>query len=293
GAFMFELGYAGSRGSHLQFGSYNANAIPLDLAPAAQGRRIAPYVAYPQYPTGVTINSWIGSSSYHSLQLRSERRFSSGLGYVAAFTFSKLIDVGQNGYRDPLGNRNLDRGVTTDSAPYRFTLAPTYVLPFGRGRRWLNTNRALDLALGGWETTAVLTFQAGFPLNPGNSIDTCSCGSAVYPNVTANPNLPKSERTLDRWFRTDVFQSPAQWTIGNAGRGLIAGPGMRSLDMTLSKYFNITERYRLQFRAEAYNLSNTPYFAQPNVSVGTGTFGRITAVSNNPRQMQMALKFYF
>src|SRR5258708_6934292 len=152
GGFMFEVGYAGSKGSHLQFGSYNANAIPVNLAPVAQGRRIAPYVAYPKYPNGVTINTWIGSSSYHSLQVKSERRFSAGLSYIAAFTWSKLIDVGQNGNRDPLNNRNLDRGVTTDSAPYRFTLAPTYVLPFGRGRHWMNSNRALDLALGGWET---------------------------------------------------------------------------------------------------------------------------------------------
>jgi hypothetical protein len=291
--FMFEAGYAGSKGSHLQFGAYNANAIPLNLAPVAQGRRIAPYVAYPKYPNGVTINSWIGSSSYHSLQLKSERRFSAGLSYIAAFTFSKLIDVGQSGYRDPLSNRNLDRGVTTDSAPYRFTLAATYALPFGRGRHWMNSNRGLDLALGGWEAAFALTAQAGFPLNPGNSVDTCVCGAAVYPNVSAEPNLSKSERSLNRWFRTDVFSSPAQWTIGNAGRGLILGPGLRNLDMTLSKYFNVTERFRFQFRAEAYNLTNTPYFAQPNVTVGTGTFGRITAVSNNARQMQMALKFYF
>ena len=157
----------------------------------------------------------------------------------------------------------------------------------------MNSNRALDLALGGWEAAFALTAQAGFPLNPGNSVDTCVCGSAVFPNVSAEPNLPKSERSLNRWFRTDVFSSPAQWTIGNAGRGLILGPGLRSLDMTLSKYFNVTERFRFQFRAEAYNLTNTPYFAQPNVTVGTGTFGRITAVSNNARQMQMALKFYF
>ena len=96
------------------------------------------------------------------------------------------------------------------------------------------------------------------------------CGSAVYPNVSGNPNLPKSERTEGRWFDTSAFSQPAQWTIGNAGRGLIWGPGQRNIDMTLSKYFSITERVRMQFRAEAYNLTNTKYFANPNVAERRG-----------------------
>ena len=239
------------------------------------------------------MNSWIGSSSYQSIQLKSERRFSAGLSYISAFTFSKLINVGENGYRDPLNNRNLDRGISLDSAPYRFTFAPVYELPFGRNRHWNISSRALDAVIGGWEASAVGTIQAGFPLNPGNSVDTCNCGSAVYPNVSSNPNLPTSERSLNQWFRTSAFSQPAQWTIGNAGRGLVWGPGLRSLDMTISKYFTITERIRMQFRGEAYNLSNGPYFAQPNVTNGAGTFGRITAVSNSARQVQLALKLNF
>jgi hypothetical protein len=293
GGFMFEAGYAGSKGTHLHYGGYNLNSIPVALSPQAQGRRIAPFIQYPQYPNGISMSSWIGSSSYHSLQLKSERRFSKGLSYVASFTFAKLINTGENGYRDPLNNRDLDRGISLDSSPYRFTVAPVYELPFGRGRQFNIGNRALDAVVGGWEVTAIGTIQAGFPLNPGNSIDTCNCGSAVYPNVSGNPNLNTGERTVNRWFDTGVFSSPAQWTIGNAGRGIVWGPGLRSLDFTVSKYFNFTEKVRLQYRAEAYNLSNSPYFANPNVTVGAGTFGRVTAVSNSSRQMQMALKLYF
>jgi hypothetical protein len=166
-------------------------------------------------------------------------------------------------------------------------------LPFGRGRQFNIQNRALDAIAGGWEMTAITTIQAGFPINPGNSIDTCVCGSAVYPNVSGDPNLSKGDRTVNRWFNTTAFSSPAQWTIGNAGRGIVWGPGLKNLDFTVSKYFYFNDRFRLQFRTEAYNITNSPYFANPNVTFGAGTFGRITGVSNSARQMQMALKLYF
>src|SRR4030088_1884537 len=108
---MVEVGYSGSKGTHLQYGGYNLNAIPLNLAPVAQGRFIAPFVPYPQYPGGVSVQTWHGSSNYNSLQMKAERRFASSLGFLAAFTYQKLINVGEQGYRDPLGNRNLDRGI--------------------------------------------------------------------------------------------------------------------------------------------------------------------------------------
>ena len=132
--------------------------------------------------------TWIGSSSYHSLQAKAERRFASGLAFLTSFTFSKLINVGEQGYRDPLGNRNLDRGISPDSAPYRLTAGFTYALPFGKGKPWLQKGVA-DAVLGGWELNGIATWQAGFPLSPGISVDTCVCGNnASRPDV-----LRKSE----------------------------------------------------------------------------------------------------
>ena len=226
---LVEIGYAGSKGTHLQYGAYNINAIPVDLAPVAQGRRIAPFVAYPQYPGGVTSQSWIGSSNYNSLQVKADKRFSAGLSFLAAFTWQKLMNVGEQGYRDPLGNRNLDRGIGSDSAPYRFTVAYNYQLPIGRGHRWLNRGIG-DAVLGGWELNGITTFQAGFPLTPGLSSDSCVCGNNLnVPNVSGNPNLSSSERTLDRWFDTNAFSIPQQYTIGNSGRGVIWGTGLAKL----------------------------------------------------------------
>ena len=292
---MFEVGYAGSKGSHLHYGAYNLNAIPVDLAPAAQGRRIAPFVRYPQYPGGVTVQSWIGSSIYHSMQIKAERRFASGLGFLMAFTFQKLLNDGEQGYRDPLNNRRLDRGISPDSAPYRLTLGYTYALPFGKGRRWLNQGVA-DVFLGGWEVNGITTLQAGFPLSPGLNIDSCVCGSISRPHALRDPNLSDSERTLDRWFDTTAFSSPALYTIGNSGRGLIWGPGMRNFDVEIGKRFfipKLREGANIEFRAEFYNISNTPYFNNPNVTIGAATAGQITSVSNQARQMQLALKLYW
>ncbi len=300
---LVEVGYAGSRGVHLQYGSYNANAIPLNLAPEARGRFIAPYVRYPSYPGGVSINSWIGSSIYHSLQIKAERRFSSGLGFLAAYTFQKTIDTGQVGYRDPLNNRNLDRGIGPDSPPQRLTLGYTYELPFGTGRRWL-TRGPLVYALGGWEVNGITTLQSGFPLTPGLSFDSCVCGAIARPNLVGDPRLSGSEQTLNRWFNLAAFAPPASFTVGNAGRGLFYGPGLINLDMGIGKRFHLRrlrEGSNLEFRAEFYNLTNTPYFDNPNVTIGTATAGRITSVSAavqpepgaEARRIQLALKFYW
>ncbi len=297
GGTMLEIGYTGSKGTRLQFDNYNLNAIPVDRAPEARGRFIAPFVPYPQFPQGVNVVSWNGSSNYNSMQVKAERRFASGIGFLAAFTWQKQITVGEQGYRDPLGNRNLDRGISPNNSPYRFTVAYNYELPFGRGRRWMSTNTFSDVILGGWGFSGITTFQGGFPLTPSMPANSCVCGNnGNRANVSGNPNLDGSERTTEQWFNTAAFSAPAQYTIGNAGRSIVWGPGMANWDMQFGKQFMIPklgETSNLQFRAEMYNIFNTPYFDNPNTVVGSANFGRITNVSNSPRQIQLALKFVF
>ena len=291
---LLEVGYAGSRGVHLPYGAYNLNAIPISQAATAAGRFIAPFVPYPQFPNGVSVQTWIGSSNYNSLQLKAEKRFSSGLGFIAAYTFSKLIDVGQLGYRDPLLNRDLDRGIGPDNAPNRFTVAYNYRLPFGKGNRWV-THGPLQYVAGGWELNGFTTFQSGLALMPGISTNTCQCGNnAARPNVTSDPRISPSSRDLNHWYDISKFSVPAQFTIGNSGRGLVYGPHTHNWDLNAAKTFPIPGRegMKLEFRAEFYNLFNTPQFSDPNMTVNAGTAGRVTG-SKNERQGQMALKLYF
>jgi hypothetical protein len=151
--------------------------------------------------------------------------------------------------------------------------------------------------IGGWELNGIATYQAGFPLTPGVNIDTCVCGNNLnVPNVVRNPNLAKSERTTERWFDVQAFTIPSLYTIGNAGRGLIWGPGLKNLDLVVGKRFFIPqlgEATNLEFRGEMYNVTNSPYFNNPNTQIGSATVGRITSVSNSPRQLQLGLKLIF
>ena len=289
---LLEVGYVGTRGSHLSYGSYNLNAIPVSEAPLARGNFVAPYVAYPQYPLGITNNAWLGSSDYNALQIKAERRFANGLAFVLSYTFSKNIDVGSAGYRDPLVNRNLDRGLSVNNAPNRLVGAYNYQLPIGPGHAWLS-HGIVGNVIGGWQVNGITTFQSGFSLNPGLNNNNCVCGNNfAVPNVSADPMT--GSQTLGQWFNTSVFSFPAQYTVGNAGRGLITGPHIFATDLNLEKHFALPwrEGMQLEFRAEFFNAFNHPQFNNPDVILGDANFGRITSATN-PRKGQLALKLYF
>ncbi|MGH9666323.1 MAG: hypothetical protein ACRD9L_17990, partial [Bryobacteraceae bacterium] len=276
----------------LSYGSYNLNAIPVSQAQQAQGQFVSPYVPYPQYPQGVTINSWLGSSDYNALQIKAERRFANGLAFVMSYTYSKNIDVGSAGYLDPVVNRNLDRGLSSNNAPQRFVAAYNYQLPIGPGHAWLSRG-ILGNVIGGWEVSGITTFQSGFSLTPGLSNNNCVCGNnRSAPNVSGNPMT--GSQSLSQWFDTSVFSIPAQYTVGDAGRGLITGPHTFTTDMNLAKRITLPwrEGMSLEFRAEFFNAFNHPQFNNPDTSLGDANFGRITSATN-PRRGQLALKFYF
>ena len=230
------------------------------------------------------MQTWIGSSNYNSLQLKAEKRFSSGLGFIAAYTFSKLIDVGQLGYRDPLGNRNLDRGIGPDNAPQPVNHRLQLPASIRKGKP-MGDAGPLQYVVGGWELNGFTTFQSGLALMPGISTNTGQCGNNLArPNVTAIPRISPT-RGSGSWYDISKFSVPAQYTIGNAGRGLVYGPHTHNWDLNAAKTFPIPGRegMKLEFRAEFYNLFNTPQFSDPNMTVNAGTAGRITG-SRNERQ---------
>jgi hypothetical protein len=174
---------------------------------------------------------------------------------------------------------------------HRLTLAWNYALPFGEGRKWLNGGGAAENVLGGWQVNGINTFQTGLPYTPTMNSTTLNTGTGQRPDRIADGTL--SDPTVDKWFDTSAFVTPAQFTYGNSGRNILYGPGRVNFDFSLFKEFRVTEGKRLQFRAEIFNVFNTAQFDLPNAGIGAANAGTITAIVGTPRQIQLGAKFVF
>jgi hypothetical protein len=331
GSVVIEAGYVGSRGVHLN--ESNGTAYNLDqLTPAqmALGSQLQRQVANPFFgliTTGplaartVPYSSLVApfpqftdiepafnsgaSSTYHSFQLKVDRRFGSGLTLLLSYTFDKLIDdysitanVGANAGIQNIYDRRADRAVSANDVSQILVLSYVYQLPVGKGKRFGNGwNGILDTFLGGWQLNGIGTFQTGQPLALTTQNTSGSGSNVLRPNnngTSAALSGPVESR-LNRYFNTSVFSQPAAFTFGNTGRTLpdVRGPGIRNLDFSLFKNFRLIERLSLQFRAEAFNFLNTPRFGTPNTNWSAAQFGVISTQVNDPRQLQFGLKLLF
>jgi hypothetical protein len=172
-----------------------------------------------------------------------------------------------------------------------------YELPFGKGKKLASGSGALDYVIGGWQTNAILSLHSGTPYTLGVSGDIANTGNSnnagYYErlNVIGDPNL--SNPTTAQWFNTKAFAVPANFTYGNQGRDTLRTNWSRNLDLSLFRDFPIRERLRLQFRAEAFNVTNTPVWGTPVSNFSNANFGKVLSVANTPRQLQLALKLRF
>jgi hypothetical protein len=292
GQVVVTASYLGEGVRQLAF-PQNINA-PFGPGPGTlQNRRPWPFFSsISQYPAGA-------NSSYNALTLKAAKRYSNGVELLASYTWSHDLDNG-NGLlndntspiRDPY-NLSLDYGNAAYDVRQRFVGSFTYDLPFGKDRRWLRSGGPLDWAFGGWQIGGILTLQTGQYFTPTLSVDLTNTGTTNFPNAIANPNLPSGRRTIQDWFNLAAFALPQPYVYGNAGRGIVEGPPLHNMDLKIGKNFYFHERYRVEFRAEMFNFTNTPNFALPNASVNSPQEGRITSTVGNPRLIQGALKFVF
>ena len=146
--------------------------------------------------------------------------------------------------------------------------------------------------MGGWAVGGITTLASGRRVTAGVQGNPSNTGTTNRPDQVGNPNLPRGQHRLERWFNTEAFVTNAPFTYGNAARNKIAAPGRVNLDFALYKHIPITERVRLQFRAECFNLTNTPHFGAPNATVGTNQYGVISG-AGDPRIFQLALRLLF
>ncbi len=269
-ATVLEAAYVGSVGRKLPYAVGNVNL----------SNRVTPSLGQIQALFSE------GSSAYHSLQLKARRNWRA-LTFLAGYTFARNMDNGpapfnlghnQNSHNQPQNPFNLaaERAVADDDVRHNLVGSFVYRLPHG-------------LTLSG-----IFTARSGLPVNVVRSGGNTNL-PGLRPNVLRSPELAGSQRTLTRYFDTRAFditpfiKSAAQ-NPGNAGRNLVRGPGMQNMDLSLARAFRLRERASLDLRADAFNLSNTAHFANPDGVMSDTSFGAITQTIGNPRILQFSAK---
>jgi len=289
---LLTVGYMGTKGTNLFAGTnLNLPRTPNPTVVANQRR------ARPQF-SGITLHENKLNSSYNAMTTKVEKRFSKGFTLLGMYTWSHALDQGNEDLFDGGGgwvtpwnltpewsNSNMDRR-------HAFVMSAVYELPFGKGRGYLTEGPA-EWILGGWQIGGIFSKYTGLPRSHTINVNNSNLGGAVRGDYVRNPNLPSSQRTIDRWFDTTFVVPVTAGNIDNAGRNLIYAPGKINLDISVARDFRMPwENHEIQFRFESFNATNTPNFGPPNTGVGSVAVGTITA-AEDPRRVQFALKYVF
>jgi hypothetical protein len=324
-----EIGYVGSHIVHVGIPDANLNQLTADqLALGAPLLAKVPNPYYGQIPASSTIGGKTvteaqllkpyprfqniatyrnnsGTTNYNAGQVKVEERLAHGVSFLFAYTHSKLIDDASSVFSTTvLSSPNTSSLIAADTyrpylehdsssgdMPNVTSFSGIYDLPSGRGHRFASTGLANTL-LGGWTLNAILSLQSGMPVTVTQATNNNSFAGIVLqrPNLIAKPSLPACERNPARYFNTGAFQTAPQFTFGSASRNPVRGTAYRDLDFALVKHVNLPRETGLEFRAEVFDVTNTPEFSQPNGSFGAAAFGSITSTTTDPRVVQFAVR---
>ncbi len=303
---VLTLGYVGQHGTHLMVAMpYKQNIVTNGVV--TQGPYLSGNPVLRSEISQISGTASIGKQGYNSLQATMRRRFSKGLEYQVAFTYSHGMSdsIGYYGQGGQAGSQSAywqylycqacEMGPTYFDAKFMFVPSFVYQLPFGRTRKFgAAWNRGVDAILGGWQVGGVYTAHTGYPLTIKWNGDSSGTGQRSYRvNVIGTPHDQHVIGPGNKYLDISAYAAPAAGTYGNIGVGTARGPGMSRLDFTLSKEFHVTERRYFELRGEAFNLFNTPIFLSPSSQTITSTtFGEIRG-SEGERNMQVVAKFYF
>jgi outer membrane receptor protein involved in Fe transport len=320
-----EVNYVGSRQIHLGR-NVNINQVPAVYQPAianfvnngctpdllpttastcVDANTVRPFLGY----DFINVNERAATSRYNSLQVFFNRQMSHGLAFQASYTYSRNIATTSN--KDSEGrflpvqdafHPDREKAVADQDIPHSLVLNYIWELPFAR-----KSNGIVKVLASGWQINGISTFRSGRPLNICLQNDNAGLGDSGIcerPDVTGNPILDKSKRTLNEWFNTAVFSTPALGTFGNSGRNSVRGSGINNWDLSIFKVTDFpwfgrhsgwyaAENAKLEFRAEMFNAWNHPQFGDPGTTLGDANFGQITSLGINPREIQFGLRIEF
>ncbi len=298
---VLDVSYVGTKGNRI-IRQYNMNqSVP---GSGAQGPRRPFFGDLPQV-VNIQYRTNAFNSSYHSLQTKVRKRYSEGLTAQLSYTYSKYlsnaanINGGGNGPPQDFRCFACEWGPAPDDVRHRVVLSHFYELPFGPERRFVSSG-VLSHIIGNWDISGIWSMQTGDHFTPqlASSTSNSAGGAAQRPNVAGDPVLDPGDRTIDRWFDTGLdtpgapFVTPAQFTFGNQGRGILDGPGLFNVDLGVHRNFPIGERFNLNFRWEMFNAFNRANFGNPNASLGASNAGRVLG-TGPARVMQFGLKLEF
>jgi hypothetical protein len=318
---LFEMTLSGSRGRDLCSGVFDKDTLPFEAALSGlnkQANRPFPKINGSLYYSGA-----FGSSNYHAISFKVEKRFSKGLTFLANYTISKNIENMGSGI--PNFNQfatvimldsyhpEREKMIAPLDVPQVFVLSSSYQLPWGNGRKWMSKG-VLGNIIGGWNVSGITNLRAGFPAEVRTNLNV---------PVFSSWNIPDRVTGVSQYLGNGVngYLNPAAFRVpgtvlsqqgtpiqmyGNSGRGTIRGPGSVNFDVSMLKDFRIGERFRFELRPEFFNLTNTPTFfmGAPSSSAMTcsGTpggpctnkdFGTLQSGTATGRQIQIGLKFLF
>jgi hypothetical protein len=308
--FQLQVSYVGGEGHHL-FSKYTINTIN----PATGTRPLAGFSSF-----GLKTND--GNNNINSLQTSLQRRFTRGLLFQMNYVWSHAIGDASIGSGEGVSFQNMtcracDRSSTTYDVRHSMVMNGVYQLPFGYGRQYLNGKSLAAQVFGGWELSGVAAARTGLPVNIGISRSASALldgnNSSQRPNLVGGVPIYAANQNMNNWFNAAAFAAPANLTWGNLGRYIADGPGTYEIDSSLQKRFQVSERVVLNFRADAFNLSNHPQLKNPGSSVGSvkgsgsnlyispsASFGRITNILNTgatgtgaPRRLEFMIRAEF
>jgi hypothetical protein len=319
GNMSLEVGYEGNHQAH-QLVLWNADPCPNlgyvnNAALSCENTRIIlPPAGGKSIGSGLSTTSTFGYGNYAALSTKLEKRYSSGLQFLTSYTWSHAL---ANSGTPLSGSSNLGSPDPTNFASeyssaswdirHSFTSAFNYDIPFGRSKKFgSNLNRGVDLIAGNWHVNGLLTLRTGPPFTIAGTSCQGNWGRCVPDLVAgkdpnATPSGGRSPGSNGLWFDPAAFAIAAPLTGGNLGLQSNTAPPTRTLDFSIFKDFAFTERFRLQFRGEAFNIANTPQFSQPDASLsdskiagGNGNFGKVLgSITGTERHLQFSLRLQF
>jgi hypothetical protein len=302
------MGYVGHHATHLVTPVEGNQPLPGvgDPSTWAPLNTRRPLYATAPLITNISTTAARGRSNYNGLQISARQRNVKGFEYMASYTLSKTLTnnlgyygsggvAAEGAYWMNAYEPEWNYGPAFFDARHNFVYSANYELPYGHGRKWGNDSSALmNAILGGWRLSGIFQARTGFPITvtDGSAPSLQGTRGNERPNCIGDP-VP-SDQNINHWLDINAFQRAARGTWGNCGIGVARAPGYKNIDAVLAKRFSAGGERAFEFRAEAFNLTNTPSFGPPARDINApNTFGTITSTVSTTRTVELVVKFFF